>query len=401
MVGELHTGSFFSQDEENVTDNKVVQLVPDMTGRLPGASHFQAVSGGHAAGDDPEPGAGPDIHTWEAEPRPDRTEGETLEIGDWQKWGAQAQETEPYVGPSPADRLPAGTWISGELRPGDTLTGEITTRGQFLPYKLVVEPGRKYRIDMRGADTGDGTLSDPWISGIKGAFDTVHGVQMQPVWYDEQGRFSTKITWPGGQDFVLDQLGRFFTISTGSNGETVHSPPMGANDDGGEGFNAQLFMVNFPAIEYLIAVSGAPNPTATGTFAISLTDVTEDDYSAGVNDAGMLFLDEPSCGALEAPGDEDWFAVTLDASVTYVVEARGCEGPDSLRHPHLAGIYDQEGALVDGTLAPADGSPRSQLSFTPAGSGVFYFAVVGTSPYMPNLSVLPVGKYGVRLSAES
>ena len=78
-------------------------------------------------------------------------------------------------------------------------------------HKLIIKPGNMYRIDMRGEATGDGTLSDPWISGIHGAFDTPHGVRMQPVWHDEEGRVSTDITWPLGENFVLDPYGRYYT----------------------------------------------------------------------------------------------------------------------------------------------------------------------------------------------
>ena len=59
----------------------------------------------------------------------------------------------------------------------------------------------------------------------------------------------------------MDQYGRMYAVDVGEDGETVARAVMGVNDDGRKGFNARLFLVNFPGEEYRIAVSGSPNPS--------------------------------------------------------------------------------------------------------------------------------------------
>ena len=378
----------------------VQQLVLEADLPLPGGLVFAAGTDRFAISDSDALGSGGNIHVWRQDSSLGWAEGQTFEVALLLESSFQGFEPPPVVGPEPA-ALPEGTGIDGTLSPGQEITGEIEAEFQFKSYKLVVEPGEKYRVDMKGAATGDGTLSDPWISGIKGAFDTARGVELQPVWYDELGRIQTESSLPSGDTVQLDQYGRMYIEYTNDNGEIVLRPPMGANDDGGEGFNARLFLVNFPASEYLIAVSGAPNPTATGTFVISLTEVSEDDYSADASNAGTVSTDAPAPGNLEVPGDEEWFAVELQVGVRYVIEVQGRGGPEYLQTPGLVGIYDESGALVDGTQAADDGPQRSLLYFTPASDGIFYIAVAGPSPYMPNRSVIPVGPYEVWFAARS
>ncbi len=378
----------------------VQQLVLNMGQRLPDQLVFAAGTDRFAVSDSNALGLDRNIHAWRLNSSLGWAEGQTIEVGLLQPVELQTNEQVLLVGPDPV-ALPDGSATHGTVSPGETLTGEIESSSKFKSYKLVVEPGSKYRVDMKGAATGDGTLSDPWISGIKGAFFTDRGVELQPVWYDELGRTQTELRLPSGDTAQLDQYGRMYIQYTNDDGEIVLRPPMGANDDAGEGFNARLFLVNFPASEYLIVVSGSPNPTATGTFKITLTDVSEDDYSAGLSNAGSISAERPSPGMLEVPGDEDWFAVDLEGGVRYVIEVQGRGGAEYLREPLLAGVYDESGALVDGTQAAVDGQQRSLLNFTPASDGTFYVAVAGPSPYWPNRSVIPAGPYEVWFAARS
>ena len=331
----------------------------------------------------------------------DWQEGETIRVALLTESELVAQDLEPFLGPEPTV-LPEGVGYHGTLEAGDTLEGEIGRLWQFKQYRLVVEPGKRYRVDVKGAATGDGTLSDPWISGIKGAFVSEHRPEMQPVWYDVQGRTMTQITLPSGEEVQLDQYGRMFTVQTDSEGQTVLRPPMGANDDGGEGFNARLYLVNFPATEYLVAVSGAPNPSGTGTFTISLTGVPEDDYSADTSSAGALIVGDSASGGLETPGDADWFAVELTAGVTYVIEVRGEDsGNGALEQPRLAGIFDGGGQpLHDASIVgqAVSNDRETSLEFTPGSDGTHYIGVAGPILYMPNRSSLPVGSYSVSVN---
>ena len=357
-----------------------------------------------AVADSDAPGLHKNIHAWRLDSDPGWKQGQTIPVSLAWNEGFQTQQAETLVGPDPVD-LPDGTSIEGTLSPGDNVEGELTSQRQFKTYKLAVEPGQRFRIDMKGAATGDGTLPDPWISGIKGAFHTGGGVEIQPVWYDELGRTSTQIVWPSGQVIHLDQYGRVYTEYTNGEGDTVLRPPMGANDDGGEGFNARLFLSNFPGREYLIVVSGAPNPSDTGTFALSLTDMGQDDYPDGAEWAGALEVGGAIMGEVEVPGDVDWFEVELVANTQYTLEIKGSATDEgTLDMPRLAGIFDCCETLIEGTpnyIGDSRGRSNTTLDFIPQDDGIYYIAVSGLSPYLPNRSSIPVGTYTVSINVAS
>ena len=408
--GALDLDSFSYDDQSFVIENLVfqqvlggaMQLVLNANQRLPDDLVFQAKTQEYPIQESMALGLYNNIHIWRVDTPLDWTEGETFQVILWRVLDTGAQQSPQFVGPAPLHTLPDGTHVDGTIEAGESLAGEITVSGQFKYYKLILEPGRKYRIDMLGADTGDGSLSDPWISGINGPFQTALGPRLQPTWYDEQGRRSTTISLPTIGNFELDQYGRMYVVRDGAGGESVLRAVMGANDDGGEGFNARLYLVNFPGTEYRIAVSGSPNPSPVGTFTVSLTDVSEDDYSADASNAGELTVGGYSEGDLEAPADVDWFAAELTADTSYQIEIRGKATSDgSLGQPRLAGIYDSEGNAVSGTgnTGSAYSSDRNtSVEFTPDSNGVHYVAATSFSPYMPNRSRIPAGTYRVSVS---
>jgi hypothetical protein len=58
------------------------------------------------------------------------------------------------------------TETAGEIEAGDTVTGEIGLPSDLDYLRLEVEAGKTYTIDMRGVDSGSGTLTDPYLSFI-------------------------------------------------------------------------------------------------------------------------------------------------------------------------------------------------------------------------------------------
>ena len=129
---------------------------------------------------------------------------------------------------------------------------------------------------MLGSATGDGTLSDSWISEINGPLQTPNGSKLQLAWYDEQGGSSTSHVLPSGWDLQLDQYGSMYALYTGEDRESAPRAFMVANDHGKEGF-----------------IAG--EPTVGG-------------YSDG--NLGM-------------PGDTNRHAMELAAGTSYAIKARG------------------------------------------------------------------------------
>ena len=166
----------------------IVQLVLNTDRPLPEELVFQAGSREFPVSESLKLGANRNIHAWRLDEGLGWNEGDMFQVALWQVVEVSTQELGTYDGPESLNVLPDGTHVDGTIAAGETFSGEITAKGQFKFIKLVLEPGRKYRIDMLGAATDDGTLSDPWISGINGAFQSPAGPALEPVWYDEQGQ---------------------------------------------------------------------------------------------------------------------------------------------------------------------------------------------------------------------
>ncbi len=334
-------------------------------------------------------GSGRNIHAWRLEEALDWPEGEIIPVSLF-KLVEQATPPDPTDGDDPEEFMLAVFGIAGEL----------TESGQFHTIAISLEAGKAYMVEMKGSATGDGTLSDPWISGINGRFTVDGQSRWEPAWYDASGRTSEVVTFPGGTQYQVDENGRMFSSLTGSDGMTVLRPVTGGNDDGGEGFNARLFLVDFPEGDYQVVVSGAPNPHDTGTYTFSLMEVMSDDHQESPDAPGALTVGGSAVGNIEAPGDVDWFAVELEAGVEYTIHIRGqFSDAGTLADPRFDGIYDDVGWLLDDTWNDRRPPPRvlsdSRLTFTPTDSGTYHVAVSGYNIYLPHRSTLPVGTYTV------
>ena len=337
-------------------------------------------------------GSGQNIHAWRLAEVLGWSEGETVTL-------SLVKPSQSIVSIDPALNADPEEFMLGVI----AMSGEIAESRQFIPINITLEDGKSYVVEMKGAATDDGTLSDPWISGINGRFETDGQRRWEPVWYDASGRTSTDVTFSNGSSYRVDENGRMFFAST-RNGEETLSPVTGGNDDGGEGFNAKLFLVNFPSGDYQVVVSGAPNPNDTGTFTFDLMEITVDDHSGDPRAPGALLVGGSAFGNIERPGDTDWFAVELEDGVDYAVEIQGeASEAGELPEPRVAGIYDDIGTLIDDTgnnHLPPRISGGTRVAFTPQTNGTHYIAVSGYTPYMPHLSTLPVGTYTVSVNVQ-
>lgn len=217
------------------------------------------------------------------------------------------------------DTASANTNTSASISVNQRITGTIDTRGDEDWFRVSLNAGRTYQIDLEGDSTDAGTLPDPMIEGI----------------------WITNRRAAGGT----------------------------ADDDGGEGLNSRVRFTPETSGNYYIAASGFGNDT--GTFSLQVLDLsTGDDYEASTETSGRLTLDLASEGAIERPGDEDWYSVSLQRGSLYRVVVEGVSTPGSgvLTNSQAAGIYDSAGSLVAG--ASADGT----LDFVPLATGEYFVA---------------------------
>ena len=225
-----------------------------------------------------------------------------------------------------ADDYSANTRTTGAVAVGGSATGEIDVGGDCDWFKVALEAGSTYRIDLKGSATGDGTLADPYLAGIHDA----NGKLIDGTWdYDGGTEHNSR------ELFTADKDGTYYVAAGSSKGHT-------------------------------------------GTYTLSVE--AWDDFVAGTGTTGAVAVGGSATGELEDGDDRDWFKVTLEAGRTYRIELKGERtGDGTLRNPELFGIHDAQGALLAGTTDDNGGKGRnSRVTFTPEEDGAYYVAAGGS-----------------------
>ena len=218
------------------------------------------------------------------------------------------------------DDYPQDRSTPGVLRVGASTTGNIETRGDADWFKVRLQAGKTYRIDLEGAPSRSGTLTDPELLGV----------------HDYRG---------------------------------LLAPPDRHSDDGGAGYNSRMFFTADRYGEYYIAAGAGSN--RTGTYKLLVEEVRADDYPDGGH--GALDVGAPIRGEIELPVDRDGFKVWLEAGRTYRIEIDG--GPVAARRfgALLYDLSDAQGNPVRNVIR--DGGDR--LFFRPGEDGVYTLEVGG------------------------
>ena len=269
---------------------------------------------------------------------------------------------------------------SGRVAVGETATGRIGSNGDRDWFAVELVAGRTYVIDLRGSPTDDGTLRDPFLRGI----------------YDADGnRISNTM-----------------------------------DDDGGQGYNSQL---TFTATESGTHYIAAGAYSGRGTYEVEVTDTSPpivgpdpdsegppdrqeqvqstpqtvsepagEDLSANTSTSGRVAVGSSAIGEIENAGDQDWFAVELEAGKTYQIDMSGVPtGGGTLPRGNLQGVYDAEGNSIPGVFDPATSwiivnhqpvrQDDDQVFFTPDEDGTYYVAA-------SNGGTTDTGTYTVRVT---
>ena len=99
-------------------------------------------------------------------------------------------------GASEADTdFPITTSTSGEVDVGGSVTGTVDRSFDTDWFRVELVEGKRYQIDLEGADTGRGTLADPHLySGIDAGGNNIsrHGERQTTVWETTPGSSSRR-----------------------------------------------------------------------------------------------------------------------------------------------------------------------------------------------------------------
>ena len=239
--------------------------------------------------------------------------------------------------------LLAGISTTGRVAVGGSATGRIAVKEDRDWFKVDLEAGKVYRFDLKGQDTGDGSLRDPALYGL----------------YDAAGNVIA--------------------------GRKAHYNWQ--NDDAGFGLNARGFFTPDADGAYFIDVASsvyAADSHRVGTYTLSVTEVG-DDYAAATSTTGTLSVGTSGAGVIEHPDDRDWFKVDLEAGKIYRIDMigdprgggfwdlydeRSREGV--LGNPILHGIYDAQGAWLQGGDDDSGVGANARVFFTPAADATYY-----------------------------
>ena len=211
---------------------------------------------------------------------------------------------------------------------GGTATGEISLLDGARDhdwFEVELEAGKTYRIEVRGSDTGNGTLADPVLVGM----------------YDTDGKF---------------------IAGTGDDNR-------GTGDD-----SLKFFSPATSGTYYMAARAHGPE---TGTYTVAVREAP-DDYAASIATTGTVEVGGSATGRIEYPhGDHDWFKVELEAGKTYRIDVKRSSDRDAtVKTPVLVGIFDEDGQFIPGTYDEYGGmGNNAQKVFVPDTSGTFHVAV--------------------------
>ena len=235
----------------------------------------------------------------------------------------------------PSDDCPHDDTTTCEVDVGGSVTGNIETADDADWFKVELEAGTRYQIDVEGADTGRGIAADP------GA-----------ILYDDRS-----------DNFVA------------------------FDDNSGVGDNARVIYTPTAAGTHYVQVT----TVGTGTYTLSVivlgangASEADTDFPETTATTGRVEVGASATGNIATAGDMDWFKVVLEAGKFYQIDLVGAGGGGgALEDPYLRNIRDSSGTEIsetgnddiDGTLRNYD----SRVILNPTAAGAYYLVAGGAA----------------------
>ena len=183
-------------------------------------------------------------------------------------WSSTTTVTVRLSRPTTPDDFPADTTTTGRVDVGGSVTGNIDSVFDIDWFRVDLKKDKRYQIDLEGADTNRGTLTDPLLSTMR------------------------------------DELGNVVTDTA----------------DSGIGNNARtIFTAPADGTHYVVAASNG----VTGTYTLSVillgangASEADTDFPATTATTGRVEVGASATGNIESATDSDWFRVDLEAGKT-------------------------------------------------------------------------------------
>jgi subtilisin family serine protease len=232
--------------------------------------------------------------------------------------------------------------------------------------------------------TGTYTLTTASLGG--GQDDFAENTGTRGVLGSENGLVSGTLEQNGDSDwFRVDLQGNTtyefsLTGAGGSNG--LRDPYLylydsfggliGSNDDSGDGLNS---LISYSTISdhtvYLAADAFGGAATGSYTLGSVVTSRAQRDVAGDTSTTARLSVGQTIVGALEEPGDSDWFAVNVNAGQVYDFSLSS-GGDDPISDPYLT-LLDGSGNLLDFN-DDSGGGLNSAITYQATSNGRVYIA---------------------------
>ncbi|MBY6066190.1 M10 family metallopeptidase C-terminal domain-containing protein [Leisingera aquaemixtae] len=117
-----------------------------------------------------------------------------------------------------------GTWTSYRMSPGDTFHGTLSSGGDRDWVAITLTEGETYEIELSGAASGGGTLSDPYLRLYNGQGSLIRSDDDSGPGYDSAITFTATATgtYYIGAGSYSDNYSGSYTISTGLDEPAPH-----------------------------------------------------------------------------------------------------------------------------------------------------------------------------------
>jgi len=281
--------------------------------------------------------------------------------------------------------LTAGTQYVFDLAGGTLQSGQISlydANGNLLTTGSSVYPGGEAQTVFTVTTTGTYYVGAAGVSGSTGTYNVTESTTA----LDNTGNTATtatlavggtstgnltvagqndlyKITLAAGTQYVFTANGAPSDVQVtlyNSAGQAIAS----SNESGNASDNIAVFETT-AAGTYYVGVS----TTQGGTGAFSLSASTSPfNYAGNTTTTGAIAAGGTINSTLSAPGQSEWFKITLNAGTNYVFDVAGSGGLSA-----SVNLYDANGNLVaQGYNGGANGS--AETSYEVATSGTYYVA---------------------------